>query len=77
VLDTQARKIEHWKLKAIGQRNRVDHEEENRSRLQNAKRALIAERRAELERYVKQSNALKKVEQDQLALAERLSAAES
>ena len=52
VLDGQSKKIEQEKLKAIGQRNRVEGEAENRKRKQEETRAQIREKQAELDRCV-------------------------
>ena len=49
-LSKQADAIEREKLKAIGQRNLVEHERENRRKRQQEMRAIIAEKKAELER---------------------------
>mmetsp|Transcript_25107 Transcript_25107/g.32437 ORF Transcript_25107/g.32437 Transcript_25107/m.32437 type:complete len:131 (-) Transcript_25107:175-567(-) len=72
VLDQQSKRIEHAKLKAIGQRNKVESERENRERQRIALNALIAEKKAELDRYTLQYQSLKGVEAEQLALIEKL-----
>jgi len=77
VLDKQSKKIETEKLKAIGQRNRVDSESEARGRAQAALKNQINEKMTELERYNKQHESLSKVEQEQKLLIERLSNNES
>ena len=51
VLGGQSKKIEQEKLKALGQRNRVEGEAENRKRKQDETKAQIREKQAELERY--------------------------
>ena len=73
VLDTHAAKIEDEKLRAIGQRNRVESEPENRKRKQRQLLALIQEHQAELERTNAQYDSLVKLEAEQKALIERLS----
>ncbi len=52
ILSKQADAIEREKLRAIGQRNLVEHERENRRKKQQEMRAIIAEKKAELERCV-------------------------
>jgi len=73
VLDASSSKIEAEKLRAIGQRNRVETEPENRKRKQRVLLALIQEHQAELERAEAQYQSLVKLETDQRALVERLS----
>merc|ERR1711879_565599 len=53
VLDGEAQKIEHEKLRAIGQRNRA------------AMEAVISEKEAELERLIFQFNSLERAEREQ------------
>eukprot|EP00743_Colponemidia_sp_Colp-15_P005244 GILK01005643.1.p1 GENE.GILK01005643.1~~GILK01005643.1.p1 ORF type:complete len:150 (+),score=37.11 GILK01005643.1:55-450(+) len=72
ILDTQAQKIETEKLRAIGQRNRVDGEAENRKKKQQELQALINEKKAELERFSLHHESLMKVEAEQKALIEKL-----
>eukprot|EP00622_Pseudochattonella_farcimen_P004415 FR739800.1.p1 GENE.FR739800.1~~FR739800.1.p1 ORF type:complete len:143 (+),score=17.85 FR739800.1:46-429(+) len=73
VLDAQAKKIEFEKLKAIGARNLVESETENRQRRQLGLQSQINEKMAELDRYAKQYQSLVRVEAEQLALIEKLS----
>eukprot|EP00933_Yihiella_yeosuensis_P048800 TRINITY_DN4518_c0_g1_i1.p1 TRINITY_DN4518_c0_g1~~TRINITY_DN4518_c0_g1_i1.p1 ORF type:complete len:131 (-),score=40.17 TRINITY_DN4518_c0_g1_i1:81-473(-) len=73
VLDGEAAKIEHEKLRAIGQRNRAEMEAEARRRKQLNMQAMIAEKTAELERLVFQLNSLERAEREQKALIEKLS----
>ena len=73
VLGGHAEKIERQKLRAIGQRNRVEGEQENRARQRRLLQALLAEQEAALERYGAQYGSLQKVEQDQRAMIEKLS----
>jgi intraflagellar transport protein 20 len=71
-LSQNAAGIERAKLKAIGQRNKVDSEIEEQTRLAQALQGQISEKRGELERYATQYASLEKVESDQLALIEKL-----
>jgi len=71
-LSTHGDKIEKEKLRAIGQRNKVVSEVEDRKRQEIAIQAAIAEKRAELERYMVQLGSLEKVEAEQQALIEKL-----
>ena len=73
VLDAQAKKIEFEKLKAIGQRNAVESEIENREHKKKAMQAQINEKLSELERFNKQYQSLQQIESEQNALIERLS----
>jgi intraflagellar transport protein 20 len=73
VLDAQAKKIEFEKLKAIGQRNAVESEIENRENKKKAMQAQINEKLSELERFNKQYQSLQQIESEQNALIERLS----
>ena len=73
VLDAQAKKIEFEKLKAIGQRNAVESEVENRENKKKALQAQINEKLSELERFNKQYQSLQQIESEQNALIERLS----
>ena len=56
VLDAQAKKIEFEKLKAIGARNLVESETENRQRRQLALQSQINEKMAELDRSNRNPN---------------------
>lgn len=71
-LQQQAAKIEHEKLKAIGQRNLVDNERELRKRKIREVQALIDERNAELARLTAEYDALAKVELEQKDMIEKL-----
>ena len=77
VLDTQAKRIEHAKLKAIGQRNLVESEADNRETKKKALQAQINEKMAELERANKQFQSLQQVQAEQEALIGKLSNSES
>ena len=72
VLDSQAVKIEQEKLKAVGIRNQLENEAENRKKKQQELELMINEKRAELERYLYQLESLTKVEEDQRKQIERL-----
>eukprot|EP00744_Colponema_vietnamica_P010966 GILI01015442.1.p1 GENE.GILI01015442.1~~GILI01015442.1.p1 ORF type:complete len:145 (+),score=21.42 GILI01015442.1:43-435(+) len=72
VLDKQSKDIESEKLKAIGQRNRVESEAESRKRKQQELSALINEKKAFLERLTVQLESLSRVESEQRALIEKL-----
>ena len=76
VLDANARKIEHAKLRAIGMRNKVLNERENRDQTKKALERQIAEKTADLERYRQQAQSLRQVEAEQKALIEKLGNAE-
>ena len=76
VLDAHAQRIETEKLKAIGQRNRVTAEAENREQVKKSTQALINEKMAELERYSKQHQSLLRIEAEQRALIDKLSNSE-
>uniref|UniRef100_K3XDM9 Intraflagellar transport protein 20 n=1 Tax=Globisporangium ultimum (strain ATCC 200006 / CBS 805.95 / DAOM BR144) TaxID=431595 RepID=K3XDM9_GLOUD len=73
VLEGQAKRIEREKLKAIGQRNRVDSEVENRNRQKQMLESLIKEKQTELERYDLQHQSLTKIADEQQALIDKLS----
>lgn len=50
VLDSQAQKIEDAKLKAVGARNKIEGEEDNRRKKEQELKTLINEKRLMLER---------------------------
>jgi intraflagellar transport protein 20 len=50
VLDNQAQKIEDAKLKAVGSRNKIEGEEDNRRKREQELKTLINEKKMELER---------------------------
>jgi intraflagellar transport protein 20 len=50
VLDTQAEKIEVAKLKAVGARNKIEGEEDNRRKREQELKTTINEKRLQLER---------------------------
>ena len=76
VLDSNAQRIERAKLKAIGMRNQVLSERENRDQNRRALQAMIAEKTAELERHQTQLQSLNIVEAEQRALVDKLGNAE-
>mmetsp|Transcript_40731 Transcript_40731/g.131183 ORF Transcript_40731/g.131183 Transcript_40731/m.131183 type:complete len:132 (-) Transcript_40731:157-552(-) len=73
VLEVEANKIEHEKLRAIGQRNRADMETDARKRKQANMQAVITEKNAELERLNFQLTSLERAEREQKSLIEKLS----
>ena len=77
VLDTQAQKIEDAKLKAVGARNKIEGEEDNRRKKEQELKTLINEKRLLLERLTFEHDSLKKVEQEQRLQIEKLSNNES
>lgn len=50
VLDSQAQKIEDAKLKAVGARNKIEGEEDNRRKKEQELKTIINEKRLMLER---------------------------
>mmetsp|Transcript_65186 Transcript_65186/g.142037 ORF Transcript_65186/g.142037 Transcript_65186/m.142037 type:complete len:131 (+) Transcript_65186:81-473(+) len=73
ILDSEARRIEDEKLRAIGQRNRVEMEADSRRRKQQQMQAMIAEKTAELERLVFHLGSLERAEREQKGLIDKLS----
>ncbi|KAH7492453.1 hypothetical protein PRNP1_002012 [Phytophthora ramorum] len=73
VMEGQAKRIEREKLKAIGQRNRVDSEVENRIRQKQMLELQIKEKKTELERYNLQFQSLTKIADEQQVLMDKLS----
>merc|ERR1712187_70265 len=72
VLDGEAQKVEHEKLRAIGQRNRAEMEADSRKRKEQQMQAIIAEKTAEVERLTFQLNSLERAEREQKVLIEKL-----
>ncbi|KAM3142966.1 hypothetical protein pb186bvf_005029 [Paramecium bursaria] len=72
-LEEYAKKIELEKLRAIGERNKVETEQENRKKKLMELSNVLNEKRAELDRYQIELDSLQKVEQDQRILIEKLS----
>ena len=77
VLELQATKIEEAKLKAIGARNKIEGEEDNRRKREQELKTQINEKKMMLERLVYQYESLVKVEQEQKLTIEKLSNNES
>mmetsp|Transcript_7764 Transcript_7764/g.11316 ORF Transcript_7764/g.11316 Transcript_7764/m.11316 type:complete len:132 (+) Transcript_7764:97-492(+) len=73
VIDKKADQIETLKLRAIGQRNQVEHEQDTRNRKKKQLLTIISDMKQALERYKKQHDSLLKVSQEQSALIEKLS----
>ena len=72
-LENYAKKIELEKLRAVGERNKVETEEENRKKKLMDLSNQLNERKSELERYTIEFTALEKVEAEQRQLIEKLS----
>ena len=77
VLEAQAQKIEDAKLKAIGARNKIEGEEDNRRKREQELKTLINEKKMMLERLTYQHESLSKVENEQKLTIEKLSNNES
>eukprot|EP00753_Platysulcus_tardus_P002567 PLAT11676.1.p2 GENE.PLAT11676.1~~PLAT11676.1.p2 ORF type:complete len:131 (+),score=80.25 PLAT11676.1:106-498(+) len=71
-MDSSAKKIEDAKLKAIGLRNKVESEVEQRRRKQADLQRLLVERMHELDRITKEHDALVRMEAEQRARLEKL-----
>lgn len=72
-LESYAKKIEQQKLRAIGERNKVEQEEENRKKKNMELNNLLNEKKSELERYTIEYESLVKVEAEQKHLIGKLS----
>ena len=77
VLDQQAQKIEDAKLKAIGARNKIEGEEDNRRKREQELKTIINEKKMILERLTYEYESLQKVENEQKLTIEKLSNNES
>ena len=77
VLESQASKIEDAKLKAVGARNKIEGEEDNRRKKEQEIKTLINEKRLLLERLTFEFDSLQKVESEQKSTIEKLSNNES
>ena len=77
VLEQQAQKIEEAKLKAIGARNKIEGEEDNRRKKEQELKTLINEKKMILERLTYEYESLCKVDQEQQRTIEKLSNNES
>lgn len=73
VLDTQAQKIEDAKLRAVGSRNKIEGEEDNRRKREQELKTLINEKKMMLERLNYQFESLQKVANEQKLTIEKLS----
>lgn len=73
VLDTQAQKIEDAKLKAVGSRNKIEGEEDNRRKREQELKTLVNEKKMMLERLTYQFESLQKVANEQKLTIEKLS----
>ena len=72
LLDMQAEKIEQYKLRAIGERNKAGLEADHRRRLQAEFKTVLAEKSSELDRLSFYFESLEKVEREQKAIIDRL-----
>ena len=77
VLEQQAQKIEDAKLKAIGARNKIEGEEDNRRKKEQELKSLINEKKMILERLTYEYESLTKVDTEQQRTIEKLSNNES
>ena len=77
VLEQQAQKIEDAKLRAIGARNKIEGEEDNRRKKEQELKTLINEKKMMLDRLTYEFESLSKVEADQKLTIEKLSNNES
>eukprot|EP00727_Mastigamoeba_balamuthi_P006307 m51a1_g2297 putative intraflagellar transport (122) ;mRNA; r:422761-423191 len=73
VLEHKGGIIEKEKLRAIGHRNRVEGQSEERKRLQRELELQIADKQAKLDRLATELETLQRVEQDQRLLIDKLS----
>lgn len=73
MLETQTKKIEKEKLKALGKRNQLYEEVESREKKEQEIKVLIREKKEELERLKFQFNSLQKIENEQKMIIEKLS----
>jgi len=76
VLEAHAQRIDAQKLKAIGLRMAAENEAEQRQKQERALRAVINEKKAELDRYVAQYQSLERIETEQRVLLEKLCSGE-
>ena len=72
VLEAHAQRIDAQKLKAIGLRMAAENEADQRQKQERALRAVINEKKAELDRYAAQAQSLERIEAEQRVLLERL-----
>ncbi|KEG14647.1 putative intraflagellar transport (IFT) protein [Trypanosoma grayi] len=73
IVEQLGKAIEEEKLKAIGSRNIVESEAEERFRTVQEAQVRLREKQTELDRYVAEYDSLRKVEQEQELVIQRLS----
>ncbi|AAZ11891.1 intraflagellar transport protein 20 [Trypanosoma equiperdum] len=73
IVEQLGKAIEEEKLKAIGSRNIVESEAEERFRTVQEAQVRLREKQAELDRYIAEYDSLKKVEQEQEMYIKHLS----
>lgn len=71
-MEFKAQQIEKEKLKAIGQRNRLEGQQEMRRRKQRELEGLINEKQAQIDRLVEEHESLTRLETEQRLLIEKL-----
>lgn len=76
LLESHATRIDAQKLKAIGLRMAAENEAEQRQKQERALRAVINEKRAELDRYVVQHQSLERIESEQKSILEKLTSSD-
>ena len=72
-MEKHSKVIEQEKLKALGKRNQLYEEVETREKREQELKALIREKKEELERLKYQSESLLKIEAEQKMTIEKLS----
>ncbi|ESL06132.1 intraflagellar transport (IFT) protein [Trypanosoma rangeli SC58] len=73
IVEQLGKAIEHEKLRAIGSRNIVESEAEERFRTVQEAQVRLREKQTELDRYIAEYDSLRKVEQEQELIIQRLS----
>ena len=73
VLELHAGRIDKQKLRAIGLRMAAENEAEQRDRKRRVLQSLIAEKRAELDRYSSQLQSLESIQSEQAAQLDKIS----
>ena len=73
ILQQLGQAIENEKLRAIGSRNIVESESDNRKRVMDEAQLRLREKQIELDRYVAEYSSLVKVESEQKQVIQRLS----
>ncbi|RNF16765.1 intraflagellar transport (IFT) protein [Trypanosoma conorhini] len=73
IVEQLGRAIEQEKLRAIGSRNIVESEAEERFRTVQEAQVRLREKQTELDRYIAEYDSLRKVEQEQELIIQRLS----